>query len=398
MKKVLIIILIIIVLVLIGVWGYLMLYGVPEELPSFTDVLDNTSEPVTPGNFPDPVVVPDETFDDAPQNAEIIGVLSRLTERQVAGAVFTSENGTESVRYAERGTGHIYEIDAATGQEERVTITTIPRTTRVVFAPSGNRAVFTIEANGLQNESFIGTVVRDDAGSNTLEQDLLVAGASNFMFDAIGDTLFYTVSGPNGTVGYERDLKTDSETERFSIPLRDVVVIWDENRTYAYPKPTSELSGGLYEINGNSLTRIGDDGNGLMAEVDASRIALSTTDEEGVRSRFMAGGTETPLAISMFPQKCDFSSVSTTTLWCAAPLTATNDSLPDEWHQGVVSFDDIFWRVSTESGEAELIFFFSEETTTPIDAVDFATNEDDTYAFFKNKNDQTLWLIDLTQI
>ena len=397
MKKILIITFIIIILIALGVWGYLMFFG-SSEAPRLDDFFGDSGQ--VPSEF-DTTFVPDDSFDDGPQNVEIDQLLTQLTVRPVAGAVFLEREGRMLVRYAERGTGHVYDINITSGVESRVSITTEPRTTNVVFAPSGNRGVFTVEIDGLEEVAFVGNIVRSDDGDGSLEEIPLPQYAANFAFNEIGDTLFYTTHSSSGMRGFSRDLNTSTssasvpDVQLFSIPLRDATVLWDDDATYVYPKPSADANGGLYEI-GTSLRRIGSNGNGLMADASDGRLVISTADDRTITSyTFGTTSEKIDLSVSAFPSKCDFSNVSTTTLWCAAPLSATGE-LPDEWYQGFISFEDLFWNVDLATGDAALGFLFSEEANVAIDAVDMLVNDDDTYAIFRNKNDQTLWLIDLS--
>ena len=100
--------LVLIVLVL-GVWLYLLFFGTPDTADEvFSDLgFDIASQPVN-------VVAPEipaasDTFVDTAGEK-----LRQITTRPVAGFVSFFSSSTDLVRYAERGTGHIYELNIST--------------------------------------------------------------------------------------------------------------------------------------------------------------------------------------------------------------------------------------------------------------------------------------------
>jgi hypothetical protein len=142
MKKILIILGVIIILVLGAAWAYVFIYGVPENADEIFARFDRAGDA--------PVFTGDENSGDIDvgegddgMNEGVVSRLRQLTTRPVAGAVFT----TAGIRYVERGTGHVYEIDLASGEERIVSGTTLQRTIRAVFSPDGTHVALTSESD-----------------------------------------------------------------------------------------------------------------------------------------------------------------------------------------------------------------------------------------------------------
>ena len=117
-RKVLIGIGVVLIFIVLGVWVYLMIYGVPKNSDDVFANLgfgsgpidDSLPPPIT--EEPTPTILDTETPD--PE------ALRQLTVRPVAGATIFADGDTQYIRYAERGTGHVYEINIASGNESRI--------------------------------------------------------------------------------------------------------------------------------------------------------------------------------------------------------------------------------------------------------------------------------------
>jgi hypothetical protein len=69
---------------------------------------------------------------------------------------------------------------------------------------------------------------------------------------------------------------------------------------------------------------------------------------------------------------------------------------PDDWYKGTVSFVDKIWQVSATTGEVHLISSIVDTSDRIIDAFNLGLDEKDRFLIFMNKNDLSLWSLDLT--
>jgi hypothetical protein len=387
MKKSLIITVgILLILFAVGVWMYLLFFGAPEET---SDIFANLglgneavqTEPSPPGNVeidPAPITQIGTTQD----------ALRQLTTKAVAGFGFVGSSSTV-IRYAERGTGHIFEIDTVSATERRISGTTIPRVVEAVFAHNG-MGVALVSERGYTRDIVAGFI---DEKNESVDLINLPDNSSDPSF--VSDTMLrYIIVSENRTDGFGLDIENNTPSYLFSTPLRDIEVIWGEN-TYVYNRPSATLQGALYRA-GEKLTPVTISSFGFVGGVtDDYYIGSAMTNNE-FNSYALNKNTSqrTPLAITYLPEKCTPEKTNTAFLWCASPLRTASTDFIDAWYTGSIQSQDLLWRVSIEDGTAQLVSDFLSESGRLIDVDRMGINHSGTNPIFRNKVDNTLWLYD----
>jgi len=368
------------ILVLAGLWWYLLLNGRPEGLANIPNPFGDGGK----NEFAPEIVVPDLT--DEPRTFST--ALQRITDTPVAGAAFIEEEGRALIHYAERGTGHLYIADPATGTSTRLSGTTVPRTTEAMWSPAGTHVVLVTETAAMPR-TFLGTLEYDAEGDATLDSLELDRSVRNLAFSADGTTLFYTEDTTAGSAGYARTLETGARRVVFSSPLRDLAVSW-EPEIIAYTTPSALQDG--YAYRSASFNRLFGGVPGLMVTQTSSGIVATYTDADTntLKSRASSlSGTE--IAVPVFPEKCAADGI---VLWCGAPTAPPTGSYPDDWYQGAVSFDDIIWQVNTATGNATLVSIPSEDVGVALDVTNMQVSKGGAMLLFIDKNTGALWLQD----
>src|SRR3990167_9432725 len=152
--------------------------------------------------------------------------LFRLSNTPVAGAVVLNPRSTSSgqgststtiVRYVDRATGHIYDVNLATLEKTKVTNQTLPKIYEAYFRPDGNAVLF----RSLKNDSDVvenlslaltpptATVSTSSPQASTLysvsstalrgDISSVAVGSGNTLFYALRDTSSIVSSAFNGT-------------------------------------------------------------------------------------------------------------------------------------------------------------------------------------------------------
>lgn len=345
----------------------------------------------TPFATGEDVIIPsgsrtEETSEEVTQTERKV---SQISTRSVAGAVLVEEESGAVVRFAERGTGHLYEISLGDGTERRITNTTFARTTGAVWSPNGTRVVLEIQGdNGI--EEFLGSINKSDSGEGALTGKNLPAGARNIAFGgAAGDEVYFSVSTVAGTTGYKEDLKTGTRSILFSIPLSAVVIDWNPT-----PLITTKATAGLvgYAYN-SSLSRKAGGTPGFLAEGGPDGLLLTTGIEtQSVVSRIRNTTTSLSLNQDVIPEKCTFTETGDE-LICAVPREISANDFPDKWYRGEVSYDDTFYSFDTASGRATLLANPRATAGRSVDAIDLNVDQGGDYIIFRNKTDYSLWLV-----
>ncbi len=298
MKKALIILGTLIILLAIGFWIYVLVYGTPQAV---SDIFARFGT----GSDGDPVFVPpddDGVVDVGGEDTETDRVaLRQLTTNAVAGAAFI-ENG---IRYVERGTGHVYEIDLQSGAERLISGTTIPRTMRAVFSGGGDRLAITAESEGALI-TRVGSLVQSGDGDGSLEGISLPLGASDIGFSEEGVEVFYREETVNGSVGRAYNLLTRESRTLFEIPLRDVRVLWG-SPLYVFTTPTAAQTGYLYTVSSSTLGYVTSGGKSLMAFRYEGGVGITKENGNKLSSFSLREGAEKlePVpVVSLITEKC----------------------------------------------------------------------------------------------
>lgn len=381
MKKILLITLgIFLVFVIIVTWVYLFKYGKPKDAKEVFANFGFTSEEqeFTPGTgtgtLPEnePVEEPEEAYK----------ALRQLTTKPVGGAVFLGA----MIRYAEQGTGHIYDLNLATGNETLFDGKTVPGTVDAQFSSDGSRVVLHYYDGTVIKSVVRGLGEKADAGS------LLPSGTENTAFGS-SSILTYTVSEGTVTRGYSLKVGQGKGTQEFEIPLRDTRVVWSNPRML-YTTPSSEQSGYLYTIEGSSLLYTTKPGLGLSGlNINDTTIVTKRIDKKLYSYVIIVDGVERELPILVMREKC---TTNTPRLICGSPRTISDvRSFPDSWYKGLITYSDNLWLVDENKYTARVLSNLEDESGRPIDIYKIDGDSEGNRVWFVNKNDNTLWMFDL---
>jgi len=372
------------ILLMLGAWIYLFVFGTPD---SVGQALNNLSSPETP--FEQPIVGSlDTTVALGDKN------LAQLTTRPVAGFVLINTTSQPTVRYAEKGTGHVYEINLTNGTEERIDGTTSANTTEAYFNEEGTEAVLVSVDN--QERVVVWRTSVGSAGSTILPNN-----SYDFAWGS-EDSLRYTEKTSEGKVAYEAS--KDSRTELWRVPMADLRVMFTATTALLINNPAANLAGSLYEIQNNSLTTIVGPAYAFTATPDpAGQYVLyryfdteKQTTVAKVRDVYTNEETISPLPA--IPEKCVFSPVRLR-VWCASSfmLLGTDRGYLNKWYRGEAISEDKIWVSDYENwGVASIEVDLLEVAGFNIDVVDMTVSDDGTMLLFRNKINDALWMYRLS--
>lgn len=385
-KKILITIGATTILLLLGAWGYLFLFGTPDSVGR---VLNNLRSPETP--FDQPIVgSADTTVAVGNKN------LAQLTTKSTAGFVLTKSSSGTAVRYAEKGTGHIYEINLTSGTEARIGGTTFANTAEAYFSDDGSEIIL-VTIDGTDRKVVWRTSIDSTAPIS------LPTNSHDFAWNADG-VLRYTVREADATVAYEN--RDGSPQELWRTPLSDVRVFFNQSETFLVNNPAPRLSGGLYEVEGNTLVRAAGPEYAFTGMPDPTGQFLlyryfDTENQTAVAKVLDTySNQETISTLPAVPEKCAFSPAEQR-VWCASSfmLLWRDREYLNKWYRGEVSSPDSLWVSNYNNFEsASLVADFSEEAGFDIDVVDMTISEDGSILLFRNKINDALWMYRLSEV
>lgn len=379
-KNIFIFVGIVILLLVIAVWAYLFTFGAPKNgAELFTRFgVGGDVENFTP---------PESTSVDVSDvnSAGATQALKQLTTRPVAGAVFVDGG----IRYVEQGTGHIYDINLQSGTETLQSGTTIPSARDAIFSDGGSYTAITMLDEGKEK-----TLVGKLGSGAQFSGVTLPLGAKNITFVNASGTLEYTVHEGSNTHGYSYNMLKEVDTMVFTLPLKDVNVLWG-NPTYVYTTPSTKQEGYLYQVIKNNLHYVTKGGRGLASFATHDGVMVTSSIGTLMGSFLISSsGERITQPLPYIPEKC----VSGETfIYCAIPKeTIDTQTFPDDWYMGDVSFNDSLWSVHTKNQKAEMLVDFRNESGRAIDVLKIGADREGKRVYLINKNDNTLWLFDTT--
>lgn len=385
----------VVVIILLAVWVYLLLFNTPgeagERFANFTLFGDREVAILPPE---------EELFLPPPEPTVNVAAspLRQLTTRPVVGFVAIQQSSTtpEHVLYVEAGTGHIYRIDLESGEEIRVSNVTIPQASKAAFSPD---ASYVAIRSGFSNQNDVAFGSLDD--TSTLSSQVLPGVIRDFAFSSRNELLFTEANQSNLTA---RALQPETRTTRtlFTVPFSAGTVQWSPDPSFAhhlYVSPASSLMGYFYTVQNGSIAREPIMSRGLMAIANSRFIAYNQLTERQHDSLFFdrVSREVSPSPIMTIPEKCTFTTATSSILYCGYQITEYFYTFPDDWHKGTRSFTDSIWEVDLETGSASQLINPLQVTGREIDIIHMTLAPNGDTLFFTNKNDRTLWMFRLSQ-
>lgn len=400
---------------------------------------DNTSLPGTTGQTFFPVTTTFEEGDGSPliseEDAEIIRSaenfvprLRQLSQVPTSGAtsfereakssdLFIDEEGAERAkdtketifRYIERGTGHLFEATEKNLTQSRLSNVTMPKIQEAFFDGSGNKVVLRyLREDSETIETFLGTLkeaTTTNEQGNIIKTTKIEGEHIDFNIDNLvifENEINYLKRTSFGSDIFSMTFNNPSPQKVFSLstsqwilqrPNKDIITMTT--------KADSRMPGFMfrYDLNTGKLFQILEDINGLttLTSPDGKYVLLSQS--RGSDLNLLVFNTEDKqfkrVGLDTLPEKCTWSKVEKTTFYCAVPDYLMRTNYPESWYQGSIAFEDSIWKVDIESELYDNLLPAYQETDQSFDIKNLIVSENDEYLLFINKNDLTLWSLDI---
>jgi hypothetical protein len=322
----------------------------------------------------------------------IAGAMIRSTLIKVATSTETSGTTTgpqantyhKEVRYIEKKTGNVYDYDVATASEVRSSNTLIPGVRSVSWISGGERVgIVTSDSD----EIYLAHIHDGELEGEFLNRDVL-------SLVPMGTTSMAKLLDNGSGVLIQETSPLDSPLlDLARSPLRKVSLVEAGKDAVALvSSPAAILLGVGFYVKRNSAPEQIASGEGLtllphpggvwflVGTSEKKNIALSAYNRET--------GETVSLPLKTLPEKCVWHPTKPVA-YCGVPTSIKTGLYPDDWYQGVVSFEDRIWEIDVQGGKGTLARDFSEEG--PFDITNLSIDESGTYLTFINKIDGSLW-------
>lgn len=322
-----------------------------------------------------------------------VPALREISKDPVAGFRIASSS---AILYVEQSTGHIFETHVDSLEVVRRANTTFSGIRQAVWV-SDNSVIYQ-STDGLRSiQNFM-------MSFSTTSVDQRIDGRQMSGFSAVAvapqqQALILTrATGLTTAI----TLSDYGETQRqviFSSPLQSLRALPVGDDVFIETSP-SDSPGFLYRaLAGGGLEKIRGNAPGLMAVANSAGtyVALSTANGEKVELSFVdrTGASVGTSPVGTFAEKCAWLNAAPL-LVCGIPQSLAGASV-EAWYMGFQSFNDDVWIIDPIKETGTFVKNLAEEAGRPIDIVDPQISPDGRYFLFKNKNDLSLWSLDLAR-
>jgi len=386
MKKSLFIILgILIIFILLAIWAYLLFFAKSEDnIALFNNFFDGEEVEILP--LPD--ILPEETL---PVDLERPSI-RQLTLRPVAGFnEVVDTDGNLEIYFVEMGTGHLYSINLQSGEEQRLSGTTVVQARDAHISRDGNTVAIVSYTNTKLKNMTIFILDRENNSLTEVISDVVQD------FHLSNNLLYYTVATSDGLEAYAYKLDTLIREVVFSLPFNEATVQWGDTIKgphYVYPKASYALQGFLYVVEAGKLNRLPLEGFGFSALVSKEGVLFTKITDHLPMSYYYDRKTKEikNLNLAALPEKCLLVENTESIICPHSQTTTLSYQMPDLWYQGVFSFVDSLQHINSATLSNFTLVDILAESGREVDIVKLSYDADFDGFFFTNKNDSSLWM------
>lgn len=347
-------------------------------------------------------------FNQISNNSQEAPKLLKLVQNPVAGFIPTTLGSTTIVRYVEKETGHILDIDMSIpAARTRITNTTIPRVYQAIFGPSGQSVILRYLNNDNSIQTYSAVIPRatsTDSFRNGVDIKgvFLTENIVDLSASPAGTKIFTLVNFGRSSVGTVSDINGGKKSQIFDSPFTEWLSSWTNEKTILLAtKPSSAALGYLYlldSVSGNFQKVYGGTaGLTALLSPDGKSILISESNEGQPSLKIYTASTRRidNLGLKTIADKCVWA--ANTRIYCAVPdsIPRADGGYPDSWYQGAAFFSDSIWEIDTEILSTDKILDISQTSREDIDAINLSQDKNGGYLFFINKKDNSLWSLKL---
>ena len=339
--------------------------------------------------------------------------LRELSIEPVSGAgtsdvkIGTTTKSTQTgtvVRYIEKATGHIFEVELFSPKQDRISNTTIPLVYDAIWGNKNGSLVARYLKDDNQTVDTYSLNLKSTAttSENTITGIAFPPKITDLsVFDG---NIFYLLQNGSGSQGFVSGFDGKGRKQIWNSVIREWNSQYVNTRTVALTtKPTSNMPGFLYFV---------DTSTGQVKKVLSSILGLSSLTNPlatsvlyleqtgGVRMFIsdLKNKSTNALTPSTFPEKCVWSIKDKNIIYCAVPRENLDGNSLTNWYKGLISTSDDVWKYDIKNSIATIVGNLSDNPQSEsIDVMKPILSENEQYLVFINKTNNSLWSLDLTK-
>jgi len=354
------------------------------------------------------------------QNIGTYSALKKVSNDPVSGFLFydyeekyqyTDQSGVEKeevlnknmIRYMKRINGFVSDTNTQEFPitEIKVSNTTIPKIHEALFYNGGLGVVIRFLGDDLNTiKTFVGEIKPGSVSQpgsitgNFIEEDI-----PEISINKIGNMVYYKKSSFE-TFFYNKNLNTSSNDSFFNSSFYSWIIDFANNKTLTLSTKGSYFAKGyVYSLSlDGKLNKIVGGKNGLVGKLSPNEKYLLYSVSDGGLFRLYIYNIDDKkdfdTGLKTLVDKCVWGE-SSEYIYCAVPQGPLKGNYPDDWYLGNKSFSDSIWKVNTTNNSAFKINDISISGKEEIDAINLQINSLENRLGFINKNNYTLWMLEL---
>jgi hypothetical protein len=329
--------------------------------------------------------------------------LFKISSDPVSGEVTITRNNTTYIRYVDRATGHIYDVNPTNLEKVSATNNTLPRIYDALWKSDGLSVIFRTLPSG--SDVVENTLITLTLSKSTSTEPLYTVTSTSMRGNVsdmkVGPTnLLAYVLADTGTVVVSNFDGTKPQTI-YSSPFTQWRIGWGDSSHVTLTTAASAIVDGFaYSINiktGSMIKLLGPlSGLTTLTSPDSTHIAYSYNNADGLKSSIenISEKSSVDLLPNTLVEKCAWSTKQKNMVYCGAP-SSLDIGEPDKWYQGVTHFSDRIWEFDTSTGFTELLADPKKDFNVDIDIINPHVSPDGKFLIFMNKSDLSLWALTL---
>lgn len=320
----------------------------------------------------------------------------RVSAAPVAGASFMSGTSTR-LRYVERGTGYVFDVDAVTGDITRITNTLTPRVYEAYFGGSGLVLQRILEEGGAVTLSGkISTTTEN--GLAQLTSASLGAGIAEVATRPDSSDILMLSETQTGTHLIRAGWNGANAEKLLTIPAGEFHIEWLSGKNIVLAeKAASGVLGSAFRADG-TLVPLLRNIPGLTVLAQASSSALLYSSDDGERLRFFVktdAAPATELSVQTVADKCVWAPGTGLVAYCAVPQGNIGVQFVNRWYLGAEHTEDVWYTIS--AGSAAVTKLFTIDSGSAIDVESPMIDSKGEYLSFINARDKSLWILRISE-
>lgn len=329
--------------------------------------------------------------------------LRKLSSEPVAGAGLLDVKAGTIVRHIEKSTGHIFETELFSPNQNRISNTTIPTVYDALWSNNNSALIARYLKEDNQTIDTYSILIKETA--TTTENPVSATKFSENIKDVsvFGSNIFYLELNEGSSVGYISGFDGTKKTQIWNSPIKEVLSQYVNNKTVALTtKPHPSSFGSLFFVDtttGQTRKILGKI-PGLSALINDNATQVLYLDHSSMSEMFLfdiSDRTYVRITPITFPEKCVWSKKDRNIVYCAVPEESINETSLTNWYIGSVSFADNIWKYNLKDDTSVIVGGLFIESGEKIDVTKPLLSENEQYLVFINKKDGSLWSLDLTK-